>query len=265
MTDDYGLTVMNNNGRIMFDSRRKMNSYVITEIGSGSSTNDTTIEQYSDNPDYIFVKPPAGQANAYAPYVIFTTPSFSSVTSVQFKGWNSDDMSANNGNPVSLTMDYFVAKHSSKVSSDKEYGLIINNSDSDQSIQFDSRSITYNEHFEITSVVDPGSFQPWTPNTGGTSLGDITDYWEINTWTTGLFAPDGKFVQGVKFVGGNNNGNGFSGPIALTYYSAENNGVEDPDSGPGGPDGTTSGPGSTTSNSNYKSRITKQILSAELV
>ena len=265
MTDDYGLTVMNNNGRIMFDSRRKMNSYVITEIASGSSTNDTTIEQYSDTPDYIFVKPPEGQAEDYAPYVIFTTPSFNG-QKVQFKGWNSDDMSANNGNPVSLTMDYFVAKHSSKVSSDEEYGLIINNSDSDQSIQFDSRSITYNEHFEITSVVDPGSFQPWTPNTGGTSLGDITDYWEIGTWTIGLFATDEKFVQGVKFQGGNDyDGNGFSGPIALSYYSTENNGDEDPDLGTGGPDGTTRVPGSTTSNSNYKSRITKQILSAELV
>lgn len=260
MTDDYGLTVINNNGRIMFDSRRKMNSYVITEIGTGSETLDTTIENYSDNPDYIFVKPPVGQANSYAPYVIFTTPSFSSTIKVQFKGWNSDDMSANNGQSVPLTMDYFIAKHSSKVSSDEKYGLLINNSD--QSIQFDSRSITYNQHFSITASVAPGTFQPYTPNTGADSLGDITDYWEIGTWTTGLFAPDGKFVQGIKFVGGSDGG---GGPIALSYFSAENNDWENPETPPGGPDGTTSGPGSTTQNSNYKSRITKQILSAVLV
>lgn len=263
--NDYGLTVSNNNGRIMFDSRLKMDSYVITEISTGSQTLDTTIDLYSDNPDYIFVKPPAGQASSYAPYVIYSTPGFSSAVPVQFKGWNSDDMSANNGQSVPLNMDYFIAKHSSKVSSDEDYGLIIYNSD--QSIQFDSRSITYDQHFTITTVVEPGTFQPYTPNTGADSLGDITDYWEIGTWTAGLFAPDGKFVQGIKFVGGNldNLGEDTSGPIALTYYATENDDFENPETPPGGPGGTTSGPGSSTSNSSYKSRITKQILSAELV
>ena len=36
MSNEYGLTVYNDNNGLMFDSRRGMNSYVVTEVSSGT-------------------------------------------------------------------------------------------------------------------------------------------------------------------------------------------------------------------------------------
>ena len=69
---DYGLTVYNSNNGLMFDSRRKMNSYVVSEIGTGTGPSVTTNGPFStSDADFVFIKIPDGQINAFSDQDIF--------------------------------------------------------------------------------------------------------------------------------------------------------------------------------------------------
>lgn len=230
-TNDYGLVVYNDNGGLMFDSSRKMNSYVVTEIGTGTAPSSTIAGD-----DYLFVAIPSGQAEYMSSFVIFRQ-----FVTNKFYGYNL----STGADATLLTLDYFVIKHASKVTSNEDYGLVVYNSDS--TVQFDSRAITLGQHFRITSYTGYREADAWQPGSGGTSLGSLTDYWEINQWTVGAgvfgssaFGGLDKAVTGIGFVG--------NGPFAYDYSQVQ--------------DGVG---GSTTTTETYRPSINRIILSAELV
>lgn len=246
MSDDYGLTVYNNNGGLMFDSRRKMDSYVITEVGTGS-----TPDTHADFDDFVFVKVPPSM-HEYVVFMSMPTIDQNGVSTGSFYGYKVD---VDDGNAELLNLEYFIAKHSSKVSREGDYGLVIRNEDG--SIQFDSRSVKTGNHFKITSAVEPKSYQCFRPQgPAADSLGDISDYWEIRTWTWGMGVFFGsmvqeRVVQGLRFVGGGT-ANGNTGPIAYSWFSLNPNDAWD------GADGQSA-------THTYKRKIDSLILSAELV
>jgi len=244
---EYGLTVYNDNGGLMFDSSRKMNSYIITEIGTGTGPSATVASD-----DFLFVKIPSGQASSFANTVIFMGVGFNA----QFYGRvgtfnNSGDSSF--ANATAVTLDYFVVKHSSKVSSTDDYGLTVYNEDN--TIQFDSRSIKLGQHFLITEYHEPRSVDAWSTTNGGISLGSNSDYWEISNWTSGTlssFEGDTSLV-GLLFSGA---------PYAINYFSTAGSGF----GFGGGNEGPFGGGGSTTTSSEtWGDSITGMILSAELI
>ena len=235
---NYGLVVNNANGGLMFDSQRKMNSYVVTEIGYSSTSPSTTIA----NDDFVFVKVPSGQAANFANTVIFLSPLGS------FYGRVKTDPNVP-GDPTTFSsaslvnLDYFVVKHSSKVTSTENYGLVIYNEDG--TVQFDSRSITLGNHFLITGYNETRSVDAWSAIDGGASLGDINDYWEISRWTSGTLATFGQetAIVGIWF----NNV-----PYAINYFSSV-----------GGQYGENNN-NNTNFTEQWGSTISNMILSAEL-
>jgi len=236
---DYGLTVYNNNGGLMFDTRRDMNSYVVTEVGTGTAPSDFSLA----DGDFLFVAIPSGQASAMSQYVIFLGLNTGTL-SVEFKGYPIDT----DGAVVSLTLDYFVVKHAKNVTSTDTHGLVVYNDDG--TIQFDSRSVKTGNHFTITSYTQPKSIIGWTPTTGGVDLGDPSDYWEIGTWTFGSFSFEGKYVRGIRLTGD---------PLYYNY-----NKVTSSSGGEGFGEGGFGG-GSTTTTETYYRDNPSMILSAELV
>jgi len=195
---DYGLTVYNDNNGLMFDSSRKMNSYVVTEIGTGSGPSVTL-----DSDDFVFVKVPYGQANSFATTVVFMgAPLTIPPTTPAFYG---QDMTVTNNygistttwtSPTLATLDYLVVQHSSKVSSTDNYGLVVYNED--QTIQFDSRSITLGQHFKINNFYETRTVDAWSPQNGGEQLGSSGDYVEILKWTSGTV---GGFASSSSVTG----------------------------------------------------------------
>lgn len=194
MSDDYGLIVKNNSGGTMFDSRRGLNSYVIREMGTGSSVSDTT--NIAD--ELIFVRPPAGQEAALSGKILYASPRINGIAC----GFYQFDRSAMTYNTV--TLDYFVVTHSKNAIGNDDYGLQIRNDDN--SIQFDSRSVKFGNHFLITTYHPPNT----VPGDGGEQyfLGDVNDYWEIGKWTMGLMGASGAgqpvqdyALQGIQFFG----------------------------------------------------------------
>ena len=251
MSNNYGLVVNNSNGGIMFDSRRGMNSYVVKEVGTGTYVN------LNSNDDFIFIKRPSGESSSFYINNVF----LSSRNDLVNENAGLIPPGAGN-NPVrnffkfdlttetysTATLDYFVITHSSNVDTTSEnYGLLINNSNG--SIQFDSRSVTSDNHFLITGYHQPGTVSG-NPNTsaGNIGLGDLSDYWSTN-WTSGS-VPNSLFIQtldisGIRWIGGTG---GSGGPLAVAFTKVTSNNPF----------------GGTTSNISYRN-IHGMIISAELV
>jgi hypothetical protein len=193
MSDDFGLVVKNNSGGTMFDSRRGMNSYVIREMGTASAVSDTT--NISD--ELIFIRPPVGQTGALGSKILYASPRVNGYPC----GFYQYDDSTRVWGPV--TLDYFVVTHSKNITFTDGHGLQVRNSD--DSVQFDSRSIKLGSHFLITTYHPPHS----VPGDGGQQyfLGDVNDYWEIGKWTLGLMgsqlgeAAETIALQGIQFFG----------------------------------------------------------------
>jgi hypothetical protein len=191
MSNDFGLVVKNNSGGTMFDSRKGMNSYVIREMGTASAVSDTT--NIAD--ELIFVRPPVGQGAALSGKILYASPR---INGYACGFYQYDDSTRIWG---SVTLDYFVVSHSKNVTSSDDYGLQVRNSDG--SVQFDSRSVKFGNHFLITSYHPPYSVD----GDGGQQyfLGDVNDYWEIGKWTLGLMgsaigtAAESIALQGIQF------------------------------------------------------------------
>ena len=240
MSNEYGLTVYNNNGGLMFDTRRGMNSYVITEVGTGTSPASET--PWGNNEDFVFVKLPASLSDSVIYYDAFTNKFYSRTFDISYSNGISNTTW---GTPTEATLDFFTVKHSSKVSSTDNYGLIVYNED--ETIQFDSRSVQQANHFQITSFIQAGFSGAWSPQGGGTSLGSLGDYWEIGSWTNG--GSLGDFFDGLNITGIWGAGNG---PYAIRYTSV------------GGTGSTFPGFPSTTSTETWNSKIYGKIMSAVL-
>jgi len=252
MSNNYGLVVNNSNGGIMFDSRRGMNSYVVKEVGTGTSTSAGIL-----NDDFIFIKRPYGQSSSFYINNVFLSSRDDLVNgNAGLVPQGAENGAIRNFFKFDLTtetystatVDYFVITHSSNVDTTSEdYGLLINNSNG--SIQFDSRSVTSDNHFLITGYHQPGTISG-NPNisAGLIGLGDLSDYWSTN-WTSGSM-PTGLFVEsldisGIRWVSGTG---GSGGPLAVAFTKVTSNNPF----------------GGTTSNISYRS-IHGMIISAELV
>ena len=254
MSDDYGLAINNSNGGVMFDSRKGMNSYVIRELDSGTATSTPLMSG-----EFLFVKIPSGSAGSMSSKIIVqsvqdlvgsTQPNPSNRVR-HFYGFTDSD-------PYQMervTLDYFIVTHSSNVdTSGENYGLVINNIDNEGNVtvQFDSRSITFGNHFLITQYYPPKSVDS-DPSNGAQALGDLTAYWNIE-WTDGSavnsYNPEGVFITGLRWTGS-------SGPIAISFYETDFDGTQHGDEGSTGND--------TMTNREYASKIQSMILAAELV
>lgn len=249
MSNDYGLTVYNDNGGLMFDSRRKMNSYVVTEVstGKGPDTSGATWDPETQtgsfaisDADFVFVKIPPSSETIVIYYNPWQTKFYSRTMTINY---SSGTTTATFGPETEIVLDYFVVKHSSKVDLDEDFGLAVLNEDGTK--QFDSRSIQLGNHFKITSFSPSGSVDAWSPEDNGVSLGDINDYWEISKWTYATIGPGSTAIQGIWGAG--------NGPFAINYFSLSMGGGE-----------PIGGQSSTSSSETWGSTIYSTILSAEL-
>lgn len=250
MSNEYGLTVYNNNGGLMFDSRRGMNSYVVTEVGTGTGPSvpagtwdpetQTGTLPISDA-EFIFVKLSASYSDSVIYYNGFNSKFYARTFDISYQNGISNTTW---GTPTEATLDFFTVKKSSNVSSTDDYGLIIYNED--ETIQFDSRSVQQANHFQITSFIQPGYSGAWGPSGGGSSLGSLNDYWEIKSWTDG--GSSGGFFDALNTTGIWGAG---GGPYAIRYSSV---------SGGSNPFG-----GSTTSTETWSPKIYGKIMSAQLI
>lgn len=250
---DYGLTVYNENNGLMFDSSRKMNSYVVTEIGTGTGPNVTVGPD-----DFVFVKVPYGQAsNLTNTVVLWSSVMTLPPTAAGFFGrtYSVINLAANIysttfTSAVPVTLDYFVVQHSSNVSSTDEYGLVVYNED--QTVQFDSRSIKLGQHFQITEYYQTRTVDTWSPQNGGEVLGSSGDYIEISRWTRGTI---GTFEAATDIVGLD-----IGQRLAINYFSTDinfgNTGVGERTEG--------AQTGTIASNETYRNHIDGMILAAVL-
>lgn len=246
MSNEYGLTVYNDNNGLMFDSRRGMNSYVVTEVSSG--TGPTVPSGAGTLPisdaDFIFVKLPASLSNSVIYYNHFTSKFYSRTFSISSSNGITNTTW---GSPAEATLDFFTVKHSSKVSSTDDYGLIVYNPDG--TIQFDSRSVQQSNHFQITSFIQSGFSGAWGPLGGGTSLDPLSgngDYWEISKWTGGGgLSFDSLQITGIWPAG--------NGPYAINYSSVS-----------GGIGGFPGGMSGTTATETWSSKIYGTIMTSVL-
>ena len=262
MSNNYGLVVNNNDGGVMFDSRKGMSSYVIKEMGTGTGVSDSSnIED-----EFIFIRPPSGQENALSSKIIFASPRYNGANVTFFQYDDDTDIS------IEVTLDYFVVTHSDNVSVGSDnYGLQIKNSDN--SIQFDSRSIKLGSHFKINEYYPPRTVSGDASQSD--SLGDYNDYWEIGKWTNALgqnttSAPTS--LQGIQFYPplngevGEVKAHGWrqsdSGDGNGNNYNDENPNSQDPNVGLGNPN--LPAPNIGGSGKQY-SNIRQMIVSAELV
>lgn len=264
MSNDYGLVVNNNDGGVMFDSRKGMSSYVIREMGTGTGVSDSSnIED-----EFIFIRPPSGQENALSSKIIFASPRYNGAN-VNFFQYDEDDDSA-----IAVELDYFVVTHSDNIStSSDDYGLQIKNSDN--SIQFDSRSVKLGSHFLITAYHPPRTVNGDISDSSSVSLGDYNDYWEIGKWTFSLghnFSHVPTSLQGIQFFppllgeAGEVKAHGWNESDSGDGLS-NNGGLDDEPNGGGGIGGNPFGPGPNTGGNSGRTfhNIRQIIVSAELV
>lgn len=252
---NYGLVVTNNNGGVMFDSTKAMNSYVIKEIGTGTGISDTSnIEN-----EFIFVRPPAGQEATLSSQIIYASPRLNNISCGFFQFNDATNVSS------SVILDYFVVAHSEQIELTGNYGLQIKNEGG--SVQFDSRSIKLGNHFLVTKYHAPKTITGNPDDLpAGFNVGDVNDYWEIGKWTVAL--PSGNvmgFLQGIQFDSSEIKIWGF---YENPFAGDENNsgGGQDEGGGTGSPYGGGTTPGfNTPVGRQYDRPINQMIISAELV
>ena len=184
--NDYGLVVNNENGNVMFDSRRQMNSYVLYDYGSGTGVT-------AQGDDLVFVKGTAAVSSLiiYARQVLALPNS-----SWEFRGYN-----ASTGADTAVTLDYMHIVKSADVTPDAgdDFGLMVKNPDG--SVQFDSRSMKSDTHFSIT---DYHARKSLAGNSSGPTLVSNTgEYVEITKNTDVQIFGGIDSVRGVQWFGGN--------------------------------------------------------------
>lgn len=188
MSNQYGLAVHNELGQILFDSRKQMTSYVVSDYGTASSVN-------ANGSDLVFVKGSAsvsssiiyGVQNLNGTYAFFALDPSTGVTS-------------------SVSLPYLVATRSADVTPDPSdtYGLLVKSPDG--TVQFDSRSIQSDSHFKITAnfprLTLPGDANsPSSP----TLITDSAEYVEIRRYSEFFAAGSSLAITGIQFFGTNGN------------------------------------------------------------
>ena len=261
MSNDYGLIVNNSNGGVMFDSRKGMSSYVIRELDTGTATSTPLA-----NGEFLFVKIPSGSASSMSSKIIVqSTRDLVGSTETDLNNPVRHFYGFTDSDPYQMervTLDYFIVTHSSNVdTSGENYGLVVNNVDSlgNTTVQFDSRSIKFGNHFLITQYYPPKSVDS-DPTDGAQALGDLTAYWNIE-WTDGsAINPQmfDVFITGLRWTGSN-------GPIAISFWETDFDGFDGGGDEGGFGGGFGGGGNSTTTSRNYASKIQSMVLAAELV
>ena len=213
MSNNYGLVVNNNNGGVMFDSRKGLSSYVIREVGTATSTSTPLATG-----EFLFAKRHLTSVENsiwWADKVIVSDMynhidnNYGNIANPieHFYGWI-DEGTSSTGTVVRATMNYFIVTHSSNIDINSDsYGLQIRNSD--DSVQFDSRSIKLGNHFKIDTYHPPRDI---TSNGTEGLNGTISDYYLMN-WTR-LTRELGVLITGLKYTGGSTGG---PGPVCIQF------------------------------------------------
>ena len=173
----YGLICKTTSGEIQFDSRKQMNSYVVSARGTASSV--------TVGPDcLVFIKGNSSTTDK----VIWGELSGTTYTFKTF------DVTTRTTNTV--TLDYFVCTPCKDITPEvgDEYGLRVYSPDG--TVQFDSRAVKDDKHFRVTdyrtrlTLIGDGSDGDLTTNT--------TEYVEIKRYS--LFSPVNADEYGVSGV-----------------------------------------------------------------
>ena len=155
----YGLQIFNAQGQMMFDSLKRMSSYVVRSYGTATSV-DVSVH------DILFVKPVDGDLggeNNYRRYTVEpSTPSTATTQTFNFY-YNNPNFTTSK---FQATLDYFIITPSRYITpADEDYALVINNED--ESLQFDTRTILTDKHFQI---INSYSYPDVGGNGNGTSV-----------------------------------------------------------------------------------------------
>lgn len=182
--NDHGLVVHNASGQLMFDSRRQMNSYVVTSYGTASTINaSSNCLVFIQGSTAVASKIVYGEDNANGTFSFYTY-----------------DIST--GTTASVNLSYICATPSSSVSvpAGETHGLLVRSPDG--STQFDSRTVTTDAHFRITDYFT--RLELSGNSTDGTQpilTSDSAEYIELSRNTFFSSGFDTTIITGIHFLG----------------------------------------------------------------
>lgn len=184
----YGIAVNNAQGDILFDSRRQMDSYVVASYANGFGV----VGSFND---LLFIK---GDVSVKDKLVVVSR-TFNSNGTIS-KVFETFDPSTNTLAPVSL--DYLHLMPSAMIGPDTNdnFGFQVRNPDG--TIQFDSRSIKSDAHYEIVDV--HRRHELWGNGLGSPLTSDSSQYVEVGR-TTSATVLIGAVVNSIKFTGSQGN------------------------------------------------------------
>ena len=229
MSNNYGLVVNNNNGGVMFDSRRGLSSYGVREVGIATSTSTPLADG-----EFLFAKRylTSVENSVWWSNKVIVSDTYNHIDNnygnianpiEHFYGWI-DGGTSSTGTVVRVTMNYFIISHSSNIDiSSDSYGLQIKNSD--DSIQFDSRAIKLGDHFKIDTYHPPKD----VTSNGTHGLDGTVNDWFLMNWTR-LSRDIGLVISGLKYSGGVTGG---PGPVCIQFSQIGDFGGDE-DGYPGG-------------------------------
>jgi hypothetical protein len=188
MSNDYGLSVTNANGGIMFDSRRQMDSYVVSSYGNGNGVVGTIT-------DMVFVKGDASVSNELV--ACDRTFNQDGTVAYVFKTYDPATKTL-----ADVALDYIHVRPSGLITpaTGEDYGLQVRSPDG--SVQFDSRSIKTDAHYLVTKIWR--RLELYGNGLGSALTTDSAEYIEIAR-TTGVSVSIGESVSAIKFTGTNGN------------------------------------------------------------
>ena len=183
--NDYGLVSFTALGSVQFDSRKQMNSFVVDSSGTGSSAPIST-------DSLVFVKGKAGLTGLY----VYGTASGGNYS---FRTYN-----PSNQTTASVSLSYLVCTPAKDVTvaAGDDFGLIVKSPDG--TVQFDSRAMIEDEHFNITDYWVRQD-QPGNPDASGSDIltTDTAEYVELRRNSVVQIDPEFQQVSGIRFSGTN--------------------------------------------------------------
>jgi len=188
MSNTYGLAATNANGDILFDSRRQMQSYVVSSYGNGFGVVGAGL-------DLLFVKGDSSVSDELV--VCDRTFNTNGTIDFVFKTYDPSTKTL-----TSVALDYIHVRPSSAITpaSGDDYGLQVKNPDG--TVQFDSRSLQTDAHYSITKVWR--RLELYGNGLGSALTTSSAEYVEVGR-TTSASVSIGESIRAIKFTGTNGN------------------------------------------------------------
>ena len=183
MSNDYGLSVNNANGDILFDTRRQMDSYVVASYGTDTGVSGTI-------KDMLFIK---GDVSVKDKMVFCDRVFNGGLVDFTFKTFDPSTKAI-----ATVSLSYIHVMPSGLITPDAgdDYGLQIKSPDG--SVQFDSRSLKTDAHYVITDVWR--RLELYGNGLGAALTTDSAEYVEVGR-TTGVSVTLGESVRAIEFTG----------------------------------------------------------------